>query len=268
MGNLGRHVQSYKSGYDDHIAAAGDIEWLFVGATIDWDTVTAAAADVTLGSGRLIRAGQKYLPRGQFMTRISAGGATVATENNTPTGGTFTLTLTTPSGAFTTAAQAYNATGATLQTAVRALDSRFAAATVTGSAGGPYTFGFPASLGSVQVTADYSLLTGAGAQPTITFATTSTGRVGWFGPYDPAATDGRATIARGDCGLIPRTIVLDGTLGLGERDDVHKGLITGGTAWEGRVIQSGTATHTLALGPTRAELLAGLPTLVLAKRAY
>lgn len=268
MGTVGRNVLEYRSGYDDSIIAGGDVEWMMVGATIDWDLVVATTADVTLPSGRLIKAGKKYLRNGQVMTRISAGGATVATLNNTPTGGTATYTFTTPTGTFTTPAQAYNATGATLQTALRALDTRFAAATVTGSAGGPYTFGFPASLGSVQVTADGTLLTGAGAQPTVTFATTSDGRVGWFGPYDPSATDGRANLLRGDVGLIARTQINGGTLGLNERDDVHEGLIVGGHVWNGKVLHSGTNTHTLLLGPTRAELEAALPKLVLVKKVY
>lgn len=268
MGTLGRNVLDYRSGYDDSIIAGSDAEWLMVGATVDWSVVPALDADLTLPNGRLIRAGQKYLRNGQLMARMSAGGATVATANNTPTGGTFTLTVTTPGDSRTTTALAYNATGATVQAAIRALPNVDATSTVSGSAGGPYTFGFPASMGSVQVSADDALLTGAGTKPTVTFATTSDGRVGWFGPYDPAATDGRATLARGDCGLVDRTLVLGGSLGLDERDDFHKGLVTGGHVWEGRVIQSGTGTHSLTAGPTRAELLAALPTLVLVKRTY
>lgn len=270
MGKLGRNVLDYRSGYDDSIVADGDPQWMMAGGAVDWDMVVAAPANVTLPNGRVIKAGQKYLRNGQSLARISAGGATVATQNNTPTGGTKTFTVSNGGSTFTTSALAFNADGATVQTAIRALDSgvRFAAATVTGSAGGPYTFGFPASLGSTQVTADGSLLTGAGAQPTVTFATTSTGRVGWFGPFDPAATDGRATLARGDIGLVERTVVLGGTLGLNERDDYHLGLIVGGHVWDGRVLHTGTNTHTLAGGPTKAELLAALPGLVLVKRSY
>jgi hypothetical protein len=60
------------------------------------------------------------------------------TINGTPTGGTFLLM----SGGNSTS-QAYNATGATLQTAVRAWGGIYAGVTVTGSAGGPYTITFP-----------------------------------------------------------------------------------------------------------------------------
>lgn len=58
----------------------------------------------------------------------------VATINGTPTGGTFTITY----GGNTTSALAYNAAAATVQTALRLLPG-LSAATVSGSAGGPYT---------------------------------------------------------------------------------------------------------------------------------
>jgi hypothetical protein len=58
----------------------------------------------------------------------------IATINGTPTGGTFTISY----GGQTTSALAYNAAAATVQTAVRLLNG-LSAATVTGSAGGPYT---------------------------------------------------------------------------------------------------------------------------------
>lgn len=272
MGTLGRNVLNYRSGYDDSIIAGEDIRWLMVGATIDWSLVVAASSNVTLPSGRLILSGQKYLRNGQVMSRIqgtAANAVLVATENNTPTGGTFTVSVTNAGITTTTTALAQAATGATVQTAVRLLSNVNIATTVAGSAGGPYTFTFPAVMGSTQVTADGSLLTGAGAQPTVTVATTTDGRIGWFGPYDPSATNtGRDVLLQGDCGIIERTIVLDGTLGLGERDDYHKPLIVGGHVWAGKVIQSELATHTLAAGPTRAELLAAMPTLVLVKKVY
>ena len=66
-----------------------------------------------------------------------------------PTGGTFTLSA----GGVTTSALAYNATGATVQTAVQALGGNFATVTVTGSAGGPYTVTFPAVASNVTAPA-------------------------------------------------------------------------------------------------------------------
>lgn len=83
-----------------------------------------------------------------FNTRFSKGvsglywraGDTVqvVTINGTPTGGTFLLM----SGG-NSASLAYNAAAATVQTAVQAWGGIYAGVTVSGSAGGPYTFTFP-----------------------------------------------------------------------------------------------------------------------------
>ncbi|MDP9116459.1 MAG: phage major capsid protein [Actinomycetota bacterium] len=66
----------------------------------------------------------------------------VVTIVGIPTGGTFTITI----GGVATSALAYNATAGTVQTAIQMLPAG-AGATVTGSAGGPYTITFtgPAS---------------------------------------------------------------------------------------------------------------------------
>lgn len=272
MGTLGRNVLNYRSGYDDSIVAGEDVQWLMVGATIDWSLVSPAGSAVTLPSGRLIAAGQQYLRNGQVLCRIqgtAANAVSVATLNNSPAGGTFAVSVSNAGTTATTAPVAYNATGATVQTAVRLLANVNPATTVSGSAGGPYTFTFPAAMGSTQVSGDGSLMTGSGAQPTVTVAVTTDGRIGWFGPYDPSATNtGRDALLRGDCGIVERTIVYGGTLGLGERDDYHKPLIVGGHVWAGKVLQSESATHSLAAGPTRAELLAAMPRLVLVKKSY
>lgn len=87
----------------------------------------------------------------------------LVTITGTPTGGTFTLTL----GGVTTAALAYNAAAATVQTAVRALGAPWAAATVTGSAGGPYTVTLsPVGGASAPITANGAALTG-GTSPAV-----------------------------------------------------------------------------------------------------
>lgn len=91
-----------------------------------------------------------------------------------PTGGTFTLTW---SGQ-TTAAIAYNATAAAVQTALEAL-SNIAPGdiTVTGNAGGPYTV----TWGGVHLGDDVAALTASGASltggttPGVTIATTTAG---------------------------------------------------------------------------------------------
>jgi hypothetical protein len=95
---------------------------------------------------------------------IRAGGKVqTITLVGTPTGGTFTLS----SGGNSTS-QAYNASGATLQTAVRAWGGIYSAVTVTGTAPGPYTITFADVATNVTAPAtpfsvDQSLLTGGTA---------------------------------------------------------------------------------------------------------
>ncbi len=73
-----------------------------------------------------------YVPSaGITSLKVAAG-----TIDAAPSGGTFTLT---GAAGGTTGALNYNDSAATVQTAVRATLTGFAAATVTGSAGGPYT---------------------------------------------------------------------------------------------------------------------------------
>jgi hypothetical protein len=62
----------------------------------------------------------------------------VVTINGTPTGGTFVL-----SSGGNSATLAFNAAAATVQTAVQAWGGIYSGVTVTGAAGGPYTFTFP-----------------------------------------------------------------------------------------------------------------------------
>lgn len=87
----------------------------------------------------------------------------------TPTGGTFLL----QSGG-NSASLAYNASGATIQTAVQAWGGIYSTVTVTGSAPGPYVFTFPASgnvaIGAAPFTVNQTALTGgtaAASQATI-----------------------------------------------------------------------------------------------------
>lgn len=91
-----------------------------------------------------------------------------------PTGGDFTLTF----GGDTTAAIAYNAAASVVQAALEALASIGAGnVLVTGSAGGPWTVRFTASLGQAdqaQMTADGGGLTG-GSSPDVDVTTTQEG---------------------------------------------------------------------------------------------
>jgi len=109
------------------------------------------------------------------------------TITGSPTGGTFTLTW----NSQTTAGIAYNATAATVQSALEALSNIAPGdVTVTGSAGGPYTITFGgAYLGDdvAQMTASGAGLTG-GSSPSVSVATTT-------GGGSATATDGTQVFA-------------------------------------------------------------------------
>jgi hypothetical protein len=78
---------------------------------------------------------------------------------------------------------------------------------------------------------------------------------GLYGPYDFAATDGRQTPARGSTFIVNETTRED------ETESNHPPVLSGGTVFRDRIIQAGTGTHSLAAGPTLAELLAVMPRL-------
>jgi len=102
----------------------------------------------------------------------------IVTINGTPTGGTFTLTV----GGQTTSGIAYNAAASAVQSALVALSTVGTGnATVTGSAGGPYTVTFinaPAALNALM-TASGAGLTG-GSSPSVTVAANSSGQLATY----------------------------------------------------------------------------------------
>jgi hypothetical protein len=78
---------------------------------------------------------------------------------------------------------------------------------------------------------------------------------GLYGPHDPAAADGRQTLALGKCFILNESIRQD------ETASDHPPVLYGGDVFLGRIIQSGVGAHSLAAGPTLAELLAAFPRL-------
>jgi hypothetical protein len=76
---------------------------------------------------------------------------------------------------------------------------------------------------------------------------------GKYGPYDPGASDGRELLVRG------RAFVLNRTALAAEPMDEYPEAIEGGRIYRARLIQSEAAAHTLALGPTFAEVIATFP---------
>jgi len=122
-------------------------------------------------------------------------GNQTGTITGAPTGGTFTLTY----KGQTTGNIAYNATGATVNTAFQLLSTVSTNCTVTGSAGGPYTFAFSGALATdtTAITASGAGLTG-GTSPTITI--TQTQIYNTF-QHDMALKFGKPTAFSDDSGI-------------------------------------------------------------------
>lgn len=240
---------------------ANNAEWKPGGVTIDWSTVTAVSADTELMDGFTIANGKKYLRYGQFVTMI--GVAEVQTVIIAlATGGTFTLTLPAASDELpeTTSAIAYDASGAAVESALNALP-RIGPGGVTvaktGTMPGTFTLTFARSLGNVPTLTNGGVgnLT-SGSTATLTHGTTTSGEAsgGKFGPYDPSASDGRQTLAKGACFMLNRSI---------REEDAHSdniGVLSGGTMWRDRMLCT-DGTHSLAVGPTLTEVNSVMPRL-------
>lgn len=261
MAGIGRQVL-VTSGNPIRISADGRPEMKIAGISIDWSTVAAVGSDTTIPiEMTVVKNGNKYLRYGQFMTKIT----------NTPTqtvtisaaGGTFALSGTRPDTQFNgkTAAVAYNATAATLQTALEAIYGAGNVA-VSGSAGGPYTVNLKGILAAMPfplMVSDASLLTGGANTAVVAVGNAGTApNNGMYGPYDPAATDGRQTLVRGECGFVPETLLQSGlVVGMPTGITDFAPLLTGGTVYKDRLIAT-NSTHSLAAGPTFAEMEAVL----------
>lgn len=92
---------------------------------------------------------------------------------------------------------------------------------------------------------------------------------GKYGRYDPDLTNGRELLTRGACFILDQTILeySTGTPQISARNDFAHGALDGGSVWLDRIIQSGVATSTLAVGPTKANLLAAFPLLQIVENA-
>jgi hypothetical protein len=126
--------------------------------------------------------GDKLYLNGSVLTSDSATDEVQTVTVANATGGTFTLTF---SGQ-TTAAIAYNASAATVKTALEALSNIGVGDVLVSKVGTVYTISFAGALADTnvaQLTADDSSLTGEedGDAPSVTVATTGAGGTG----YDP-----------------------------------------------------------------------------------
>jgi hypothetical protein len=264
---FGRNLLSSNNILQTRVSADGQPHYKAGGIAVDWaNSITALGSDTTYPDGSLIRSGNKVLRYGQVVTKIAGGTNTLT---STATGGTVTLTVTTASpvgGApsQTTAAIAFGATAAAVATAIGLL-TNVGAGNVSGSGGplgtGAVTLTFAPILGTVTVAIGTNSLTGGSL--TIGASLGAGNTQGFFGPYDPAASDGRQTLTRGECFIMDETILQypAGISQLAGANDQVGSAIEGGLVYLDRIIQSGTAAHTLALGPTKAELLAAFPML-------
>lgn len=83
---------------------------------------------------------------------------------------------------------------------------------------------------------------------------------GKYGPYDPAAADGRQTApVRGEAYIANESFKED------EVASDFPPVLEGGLVFLNRIIQSGVGAASLAAGPTLANLLAGFPRLRIVK---
>lgn len=67
LGIVGSSLQLIASGLSN-------VRWKVGGITIDWATVTAVGVDTVIGNGTTVKAGQKYIPMGTVLAKITASG--------------------------------------------------------------------------------------------------------------------------------------------------------------------------------------------------
>lgn len=244
-------------------------DWKVGGITLDWGTVATPGADVTLPDGTVIPSGKQYLRYGQPVCLIKTAEVQTATFTGGPTGGSaiFTLPASGIDPAQSTNAIAFNASAATVEVELKALTRIGASGVVVsrsgaGSAGDPYVYSITVAreLGNIPQLTSTNTFTG-GTTPTVTHATGTAGTgTGKYGPYDPAATDGRQLIEPGKFWWLNETVVKTPVLGWGAPDTDHPAVFDGGIVWEARLLMT-AGTHSLAAGPTIAEVRAACPRL-------
>jgi hypothetical protein len=256
MGNYGRSVLD-TIGTSLRASADGRPEYKIGGVSIAWSKVAdVASADVSLEDGIIVAIGDSYLRYGQVIceiTQVEVVPIDLSADDD-PTGGTFTLTV----GSFgTTGDLAWNISAADLKTALEVLVGSGNVSSVTKS-GFVYTVTFAPALGNVgTITGDVTDLTGGVGDTFAITATPSTqgdAYAGWYGPYDPDATDGRQTLTRGKC------FIVDSTVRESDGASDHPPVFDGGRVWKARMVAT-SGTHTLAAGPTYTELEAAFPRL-------
>lgn len=256
MGNTFGRSTLTQVGIGPQVSADGNPIWKAGGVTVDWATVAAVGSDTTIGD-IVVPNGEKYLRYGQILARIVAvQQVQTLTVTGTPTGGTVTIQGTRPDGGQTgTGNIAYNSTAAQAQVIA---DAIFGPNNVTVGGGAlpgtALTFTFRGDWNPAAMTVTANGLTG-GSSPAGAFTTTTPAPAdaGNFGPYDPAATDGRQTLTRGDCFIVNETM-----LESQDGESNHPAVFDGGRARKAMILMT-AGTHSLAAGPTVAEFETAFP---------
>jgi hypothetical protein len=255
----GRTSLANNSVFPTRVSADGSPKYKAGGGTVNWANVTAVSgSDVTLPDGSVIKIGQKYLRYGQVMCKETTGETQTITSTHTSGSGTISLVYPHTGTTYTTGSVAFNASAATILAALQAV---LPPNTAVASSGGPLN----TTPVVITFTSDVPLMTfnaGTWAGGAISAAaTTNTGTTGFFGPYDPGASDGRQTLTRGDCFILDETVLQypTGSALLGPSSDQVGSLIEGGDVFVDRVMHSGGAAASLALGPTLANLTTAFP---------
>jgi hypothetical protein len=255
---MGRTLFARSQVLPTRVSADGNPKYKAGGVMIDLSTIPAASGtDTTLQDGSIIKAGQQYMRYGQILTKITSSEVQSLAIGGIPTGGDFTLAVNGQTTAAITFSTTEATTAANIDAALEALSTIGAGnVTVTSPGTDSFVITFAAALGNVgPITATLTGLTG-GSGYTATIATTHAGEsYGKFGPYDPAATDGRASLVRGDAFILDETwfyYPAESAL-LSAPNDFIGGVFEAGDVWKDRILQSGVAAHTLAAGPTLAE---------------
>lgn len=260
MSTLGRQLLD-TTGRPVEVSADGAPEMKGRGVTIDWSTFAAAGADAVLADDTPVKTGDKFARYGQVICMIGVAEVDTVEFTGGPTSGSAVLTM--PATATEDAASvtvAYNATAAVVQAAFEALPRVGPGGVVVtragaGSAGSPYvyTFTWARRFGNLAAITQTNTFAG-GTSPTVTVgeSTAGTTGAGKYGPYDPAATDGRQTLARGECAFFNRTVLEK------ELASDHQAAAEGGKMWKQRLLIT-TGSASLAAGPTVANFETAFP---------
>jgi hypothetical protein len=259
MSTYGRRILA-TAGRAVMAAASMLAHWKVGGITLAWETIAAAGADTKLPDDTPVRAGQKFLRFGQILCRITRSEVQTIdlSAGDDPTGGTWDITdilgaqvLDIP----------WDVSAAALQALLRAIGVPYADKITVAKAGFVYTVTFPPEAGNPgPVVVDGGGLASAGAIA-VAVATTTAGLAygGKYGPYDPAANDGRQNLRRGECFILNETTLETGVAGgLDHGVTDHPAVFDGGPTWRARLLITDGAAS-LAAGPTVADFEAAFP---------